>query len=389
MKILFVGEAWGAQEDQHKHPLVGASGREFAYMLEDAGLAPALRCSACGGSVRTQRHRVDCGNRFATPSELIHHWDILRGNYGIAVTNVFNERPPQNFLGHFFTKTREVLQHDLAPMKAGRGIGRYLKLEALHHVERLWEEVIRLSPNLVVCLGNASCWAVIDQTSIGVIRGAITKSFRLKGQKVLPTYHPAAVMRQWPLRTTVLQDLNKAKREAEFPEVRRIARWHTVYPTLAEIEAWLSEPAKMYSSDIETLIGQISIVGFGRSPSKSLVIPFIDPAWIEIFYETGRAPPGMPMHYWKTQGEEVAAWRLVKRGLERTDTRKVGQNFLYDLSYFAPMGIRPRRVTDDTMLKHHAMFPELPKGLGFLGSVYCDESSWKTMNRPDTYKRDD
>jgi hypothetical protein len=31
------------------------------------------------------------------------------------------------------------------------------------------------------------------------------------------------------------------------------------------------------------------------------------------------------------------------------------------------------------MLLHHSMQPELEKGLGFLGSVYTDEPSWKFM----------
>jgi hypothetical protein len=31
------------------------------------------------------------------------------------------------------------------------------------------------------------------------------------------------------------------------------------------------------------------------------------------------------------------------------------------------------------MLLHHAMQPEAPKGLEFLGSVYTNEASWKLM----------
>ena len=38
-----------------------------------------------------------------------------------------------------------------------------------------------------------------------------------------------------------------------------------------------------------------------------------------------------------------------------------------------------RNYADDTMLMHHALQPESNKGLGFLGSVYTNHSSWKTM----------
>jgi hypothetical protein len=39
------------------------------------------------------------------------------------------------------------------------------------------------------------------------------------------------------------------------------------------------------------------------------------------------------------------------------------------------------------MLLHHALQPESEKGLGFLGSVYTNEASWKLM-RTSTIKRD-
>ena len=39
------------------------------------------------------------------------------------------------------------------------------------------------------------------------------------------------------------------------------------------------------------------------------------------------------------------------------------------------------------MLKHHAINPELEKGLGFLGSVYSYEPAWKLMRKNDSTKR--
>jgi hypothetical protein len=54
------------------------------------------------------------------------------------------------------------------------------------------------------------------------------------------------------------------------------------------------------------------------------------------------------------------------------------------------MGLRPANVAEDTMLLHHSLFPELPKGLGFLGSIYTNEASWKLMHGlTDTEKRDE
>ena len=49
-----------------------------------------------------------------------------------------------------------------------------------------------------------------------------------------------------------------------------------------------------------------------------------------------------------------------------------------------------RGAEEDTMLLHHALYPESLKGLGFLGSIYCDEGAWKGMRKgTETIKRED
>jgi hypothetical protein len=54
------------------------------------------------------------------------------------------------------------------------------------------------------------------------------------------------------------------------------------------------------------------------------------------------------------------------------------------------VGIAARRMKDDTMLMHHALQPEMEKGLGFLGSVYTDEPAWKFMRaKHETLKKED
>jgi hypothetical protein len=42
------------------------------------------------------------------------------------------------------------------------------------------------------------------------------------------------------------------------------------------------------------------------------------------------------------------------------------------------------------MLLHHALQPEMDKGLGFLGTVYTDELPWKFMRtKHETLKKED
>jgi hypothetical protein len=75
-----------------------------------------------------------------------------------------------------------------------------------------------------------------------------------------------------------------------------------------------------------------------------------------------------------------------------SDQPKVAQNGLYDLSFlWRSYGITVRAFQHDTMLLHHALQPESEKSLGFLGSIYTGEASWKLMRArgKTTIKRDE
>lgn len=383
-RIVLVGEAWGQSEDECKKPFAGESGKELFRMLGEAmpGIAPELHAEIC------QQHVY--GNAWV---RLREEWLAAAG---IAMTNVLALRPPGNKLDELCKSKKEV--SDYAGSFAPLSRGKYLQEEFLPELSRLQLELASWSPNLVVALGNTACWALLQATNIGSIRGAITQTVGgyVRGHgpvlgeqrleqfvqlKCLPTYHPAGVLRQWAWRPIVVADLMKAHREAEFPDIRRPKRRVLVSPTIAEMHEWENEtyrkaPAAL-SPDIETASGQITCIGFARSPSEAMVIPFWD-----------RGKPGY--NYWPTHEEEYLAWACVER-LLKYDCEKIGQNFIYDLQYITRLGIQPKRCTADTMLLHHSIFPELQKGLGFLGSIYTNESSWKLLRKrkADTEKKDE
>ena len=294
---------------------------------------------------------------------------------GIAMTNVLNLRPPGNKIEALCAPKTEMPSDYPMPFWAQ---GKYLRPEFLPEVSRLEEEIAQIKPNLVVLLGNTACWAVLRKTNISSIRGAITQS--ASGLKALPTYHPAGVMRQWSWRTIVVADLIKALREGQFAEVRRPARRVTVNPSLTEIEAQvqslLTSPPALLAVDIETEGGQIKCIGFAWSRGEALVVPFVD-----------RARSGYS--YWP-KADERRAWDLCE-ALLASPIPKLFQNGMYDLQYLLRAGLRVAACHHDTMLLHHSLFPEMKKGLGFLGSVYTDEPAWKLMRlaKTDTIKRDE
>jgi hypothetical protein len=69
----------------------------------------------------------------------------------------------------------------------------------------------------------------------------------------------------------------------------------------------------------------------------------------------------------------------------------VGQNFLYDMRFlWQQYGIACPN-TDDTMLLHHSLYPELQKGLGVPGInlQVTNVQTWKVNRDLETVKRED
>lgn len=329
MSIMIVGEAWGKEEEQEQRPFVGASGRLLNQMLSMAGI-----------------RREDC-----------------------YVTNVLNLRP----------KPSNDIKNCCGPKATGVvgmpavQTGKYLRAEYQGELDRLYDEVRHVKPNLILAFGGTAAWAFLKTSGISKIRGSTAES---PWGKVLPTFHPAAVMRDYSLRPIVISDLHKAKREAEFPEVRRPQREVWIEPTLDDIEKFV----QLYAGatvciDIETIGDMITCVGIGADTQTALVIPFFDPTKPD-------------KNYWSTKEEERQAWTWVRWICERWPT--VFQNGMYDIHFlWRTMGIRVLRAEEDTMLLHHALQPEMNKGLGFLGSIYTDEASWKLMRKTATAKREE
>jgi uracil-DNA glycosylase len=369
-RLLLLGEAWGQGEESLKLPFVGEAGKLLWLMLGEA--APELFPELHGQATRLHGYGL----------AWVRERDSWLEAAGIGLTNVLAFRPPDNKLEHICGTKAEVggqLYDHPAITK-----GKYLRPEYLGEIDRLSFEIASLRPNLILALGNTALWATLRATNIGSVRGSVALGAELgcsSGTKILPTYHPAGVLRQWSWRPVVVADLMKAFRQADFPEIRRPKRTVFINPTIEEVEDFtarvLSSPPKLLSPDIETRNQQIKCIGFAIDRSRAFVIPFLcegKPGW----------------NYWASRREEVRAWNCVEKLLKCKST-KVGQNFLYDLQYIMKMGIMPQHCTEDTMLLHHSLLPEMQKGLGFLGSIYTDEASWKLMarHRPDTEKRDE
>lgn len=335
-RLMIVGEAWGQKEEEVGKPFVGASGWLLNQCLAQAGV-----------------DRQDC-----------------------YVTNVFNLHPSRNEVESFCGPKAEGLSWMPELRK-----GKYVRKEYEKELIRLFQEVEREAPNAILALGATAAWAFLNTSGIKAVRGAVASAApgletsnlpeiarRMAGRKVVPSYHPAAVLRDMSLRPILVSDVDKAKREAASPELHRPKREIWIRPTLADLarfEELYMKGSDLVSADIETRAEQITCFGFSPRPDVCIVIPF--------FLENGDS-------YWPSLDEELVAWSYVRKWLAEYKT--VFQNGMYDMHFsWRKYGLPTPKAAEDTMLLHHAWQPEMEKGLGFLATLYTDEASWKFMRK--------
>lgn len=328
-KIMIVGEAPGEQEVLKGEPFVGASGLELSRMLQEAGI---MR-SAC------------------------------------FVTNVIRVRPPNNDIGHFIAARKKdvTLQHAMVRDKMCMPC-------VWEGMEVLKREIELCQPNIIIALGNVSLWALTGKWGITSWRGSMLQtdlelSLPYK-PKVIPAYHPAAILRQWSWRQIAIHDFRRAKILGETRELDRPDYRFVIRPVMAQVQATLGAlqqlvergPLKL-SVDIETRAGHNACVGIAWSKREAICIPLMC--------------VGQPEGYW-TLDEEALITAALRRLLTHPNAEVIGQNFLYDAQYFHRHQLFVPNLKRDTMIAQHSTFSNLPKGLDFLSSMYCEfHEYWK------------
>lgn len=359
-KIVLVGEAWGAAEEAAKSPFCGGSGQELNRILAEAGLA---------------RDSIFC-------------------------TNTVPARPYNNDMWRFFEPAKGN------PTPALRGLHPTEQIRI--SLRTLYAQLDAIRPELIIATGNYALWALTNCTGytnpseaegrrcpsgIEDWRGSMwyADATPFPETKLLPIIHPAAIMREWYKRPVTKHDLATRVPLAFADDWR--PKGEIVYaPPDYEVcinllRGWLryaddaSTPMRLVC-DIETARGLMTCIGLASSERLAMTIPFVK--------LNGSAFDS----YW-TEEQEYEIVSLVRTLLHHPNVQIEGQNFLYDTQYIhAFLGCLPR-ISFDTMLAHHLLFPGTPKDLGYLSSLYChyhwywkdDGKEWDTRGDLESHLR--
>lgn len=144
--------------------------------------------------------------------------------------------------------------------------------------------------NVIVPLGAIALSACYNESAIMKWRGSILQGNEFAaGKKLVPSVHPAACLRgQYLWRHMMISDLDKARVESEFPDMRSLMdRNIRIDPTLQESILYLLQCQELESVafDIEVLNHQVSCISFAKSETDGMSIPFVGSNG----YQIGRA----------------------------------------------------------------------------------------------------
>ena len=287
----------------------------------------------------------------------------LLGQAGIAryqclVTNVARERPPANKISFFFEDKKCTIP----------------KAKLIGWISELKQEIELYKPNIIIALGSIALWALTGEKKISDFRGYILPCTLVPGRKVLATYHPQAVNYEWKLYFQTVLDLRKALRHSEssaMPESKQL-----LYPNVSArqfieyMEMLIEHPEyDKLSVDVETIQpgSHIEELGLSHDPNFGM----------SIFILKGRAP-ALP------EKDELMLWQTFARLVEKK--KIVMQNGAYDTGVLWHNNhILVEDIWMDTLIAAHICWPELPRDLGFLGSICLDVKPWKGSSKTQEY----
>jgi DNA polymerase I-like protein with 3'-5' exonuclease and polymerase domains/uracil-DNA glycosylase len=339
-KIMIVGDGPSEQCLRRGEPFIGAGGFELTKMLTEAGI-----------------RRDDCYMTLVMKSRLYpNELNIIEKKKDRQSNHIY-------FQGHFITQKL------------------YDACMALR------EEVELVKPNVICTVGDLALFALTGQTSSYNYRSSIMDSTLTAGYKVIPTLRSDIIHTQYARRPWMVHDLKRVKKNSltqglfhwDYKLLIAVDNSEQWLETIVEKLDWISEVHLAYSDtpvscDIETRGGHITCISFAWSPTEGVCVQL--------------SPLRNPEGFWNADGEALLVSRMCEI-LMHPNVLLVGQNFNYDLQYiFRHWGILPSNVAD-TMLMQHSAFSTLPKNLGFLSSMYCEDHLYWKDDRTDWKEGED
>jgi uracil-DNA glycosylase family 4 len=302
------------------------------------------------------------------------HAELDRGDIRIVNLFPFKIYKPKGKQTIYHPQTKEILFH---PSKGLQGEGLLL-------AERLYDEINRVNPNLLVPLGGPALFAITQKFGIHKWRGSILESAfcsenEHKVYKVIPTIHPGAVIQGSPLdKYKIAHDFReKVKPEQHYPQIIPLNQQFYAVPTFEESIKLLreyKERAKQgyrINYDIEIMNSQLDCISFATNMYEACSINL----------------------RWKDAEKDLAIRQELAELIEMPNASFCNENILFDITTLGFKDQIIHKMTtqriDDPMTANHIIYPDFPKSLKFLTSLYTPIPYYKDDGKVYTLKQTD
>jgi uracil-DNA glycosylase family 4 len=294
--ILFVGESPGADEEREKLPFVGESGQILMNVLGRAG------------KTRDEVRLMNLSN-----------YRPLNNKFELLIGSPELEQGKQEIIAYLFEHT----------------------------------------PNVVCALGAQPLMFLTGKRGIHAWRGSILPCIipGLENVKVIPTYHPAFILRTRDKYPIFDQDIQRVITDSLFKEFRYPERTYVIDPRGMEREEWTQALCNedWLGTDIEWVKDSTHILCIGFSPRPDFAV---------VFANDGSS------HY------NECVQRILK-----SKAKKIFHFGTADTAVLRQNGFQTDNYAWDTMAAQHAMWSELPRSLAYLTSIYTREPYYKSSGR--------
>lgn len=269
----------------------------------------------------------------------------------VFITNVIKRRPPKN-----------NIDHPLA------------RAEIQNNLQALFREIRLVKPRVIVPMGNTALQALGVHHKIGNCRGYVIPQ---RNYKIIPTWHPAYLLRQFHEKYTSQKDWEKIKRYSRGATLPSVVEMFDIFPTIEDVERFEMLVSNKVQSgqkvsiglDLETeyiegssLNTPIKLIGLAISESRAIVVPLIN--------QDGS-------RYWESEDHELRAIAAVGNILENPNVEIITHNSEFDITVLLNHGFKIHASMYDTMIAQHLCYNPSQQSLEYLASIHADVPMWK------------
>jgi len=265
-----------------------------------------------------------------------------------------------SYCTHFIKVPIPGFKSKIAKVKK-EALAKVFELQNWKHIIK--EEIAAVKPKVILSFGELALTGITAEKSIHKHRGSILHidpSLTELPINVVPCLSMRDIMEQNEIPYSYTQwDIGKVFELRKLNSLFQPKELVWIVRTPGELSKWWErgKEGRFLTLDIETHHGFITCISFCHDGYEAISVPLL----------VGNSMDGHSRGYLYKLIDEILKSKLPK----------INQNIKYDWSVLQQWGFDIHNIIGDTMLMQSTIYPELPKGLDFLCSIYSDQPYYK------------